>query len=172
MLNGRARTVVALLLGAALACSACGGAQAGSNADIVRIPADFCSLLSAADISQATGTEYPALRRLKTGLGEQSCESSPQGHVAVDANLFWGYCVDGKPPNMDCLNSVNRAFATDKQQATRPVAPISGLGDQAFCLPAPFATVEALKRWYYVTVVADTCPHAEQLARSLVTRLT
>ncbi|OBK42481.1 hypothetical protein A5657_07660 [Mycobacterium kubicae] len=171
MLSGRARTLAATLLGAALAGTACGGAQAGSNAEVVRIPADFCALLSAADISRATGRTLPSPRAFKTGLGEQDCESVPSSGNTVSFNLFWGNCVDGKPPNMDCLNSVSGVFATNRQQAIGPIQPLAGLGEQAFCLPGPFSTVQVLKRWFQVTVVADTCPQAQQLAGTLLTKL-
>ena len=77
-----------------------------------------------------------------------------------------------QPPNMDCLNSVSNAFATNKQQTISAVQPISGLGEQAFCLPAPFASVEVLKRWIYLTVVADDCAQAQKLAGTLLAQLT
>jgi hypothetical protein len=69
------------------------------------------------------------------------------------------------------LNSVSGAFATNKQQTVSAIQPIAGLGDQAFCIPGPFATAEVLKRWIYLTVVADTCPQAQKLAGTLLTNL-
>jgi hypothetical protein len=173
MLSRRAMTVPAMLLGAALVLSACGGDADGSakNADVVRVPANLCTLLSAADISQAIGRAVPEPQLTQKGFGEQDCKSVPESGNTMSFKMFWGNCVDGKPPNMDCLNSVSGAFTTNRQQTISPVQPISGLGDQAFCLPAPFATVEVLKRWFYLTVVADACPQAQKLAGTLLTKL-
>jgi hypothetical protein len=173
MLSRRAVTEAATLLGAALVLSACDDGDGSANsADLVRAPANLCVLLSGADISQAIGRTFPAPRRTQTGLGEQDCNSVSTSGNTMSFKLFWGNCVDGKPPNMDCLNSVSNAFATNKQQTISAVQPISGLGDQAFCLPAPFASVEVLKRWIYLTVVADDCAQAQKLAGTLLAQLT
>jgi hypothetical protein len=172
MLCRRALAAAAALLGAALPLSACGGDADGStNSDVVRVPANLCVLLTAADISEAIGRTFPAPERTQTGLGEQDCTSVPASGTAMSFKLFWGNCVDGKPPNMDCLNSVSGAFATNKQQTISAIQPIAGLGDQAFCTPGPFATTGVLKRWIYLTVVADTCPQAQKLAGTLLTKL-
>jgi len=141
----RAVTEAATLLGAALVLSACGGGEGSANsADLVRVPANLCVLLSGADISQAIGGTFPVPQRTQTGLGEQDCNSVPTSGNTMSFKLYVG------------LNSVSNAFATNKQQTISAVQPISGLGDQAFCLPAPFASVEVLKRWIYLTVVAAT----------------
>jgi hypothetical protein len=163
----------AMFLGAAVALSACGGdAERSANSpDVVRVPANLCALLGAADISQAIGRTFPEPQLTQKGFGEQDCKSVPASGNAMSFKLYWGNCVDGKPPNQDCLNSVSNTFATNKQQTISAVQPISGLGDQAFCLPAPFASVEVLKRWIYLTVVADSCPQAQKLAGTLLTKL-
>ena len=174
MLIGRVVTWVATGLGAALVLSACGGDAAGSanSAELVRVPANLCSLLSDADISQAIGRTFPPPRRTRTGIGgDQDCTSVPASGAAMSFSLFWGDCTDGKAPNQDCLNSVSNTFATHKRQTVSAIAPITGLGDEAYCLPAPFATAMVLQRWIYLTVVADTCPQAQTLARTLLSRL-
>jgi hypothetical protein len=171
MLCRRALAAAATLLGAALPLSACGGDEGSKNSDVVRVPANLCALLTAADISEAIGRAFPPPQRTQTGLGEQDCTSVPTSGTAMSFKLFWGNCVDGKPPNMDCLNSVSGAFATNKQQTISAIEPIAGLGDQAFCIPGPFATTEVLKRWIYLTVGADTCPQAQKLAGTLLTNL-
>jgi hypothetical protein len=173
MLSARAANSSAMLVGVALVLSACGGGAEGSanNADVVRVPANLCTALSAADIGQAIGRAVPEPQLTQKGFGEQDCKSAPASGNTVSFKMFWGDCVDGKPPNMDCLNSVSGAFATYKQQTISPIQPISGLGDQAFCIPAPFATVEVLKRWFILTVVADACPQAQKLAGTLLTKL-
>jgi hypothetical protein len=173
MLSTRAANLPAMLVGVALVLSACGGGAEGSanNADVVRVPTNLCTLLSAADIGQATGRAFPEPQLTQKGFGEQDCRSVPTSGNTVSFKIYWGDCVDGKPPNMDCLNSVSGAFATNKQQTISQIQPIAGLGDQAFCIPAPFATVEVLKRWFYLTVVADACPQAQKLAGMLLTKL-
>jgi hypothetical protein len=174
MLIGRVVTWAATGLGAALVLSACGGDAAGSanNAELVRVPADLCSLLSGADISQAIGRTFPPPRRNRTGIGgDQDCTSVPASGAAMSFTLFWGDCTDGKAPNQDCLNSVSSTFAMHKRQTVSAIVPITGLGDDAYCLPAPFATAMVLQRWIYLTVVADTCPQAQALARTLLSRL-
>lgn len=172
MLFRRGLTAAAMLLGAALPLPACGSGADGSKAsDVVRVPANLCALLTAADISQAIGGTFPAPQRTQTGLGEQDCTSVPASGATMSFKLFWGNCVDGKPPNMDCLNSVSDTFARNKQQTISTIQPIAGLGDQAFCIPGPFATAELLKRWIYLTVVADECPQGQTLARTLLTKL-
>ncbi len=161
----------AIVAGAALPVSACGGdARGAAPSDLVRVPANLCALLTAPDIGAVAGRPFPAPRRTQAGSGEQDCTSvSPPG--AVSFTLFWGNCVDGKAPNMDCLNSVSGAFATHKQQTVGAIQPIAGLGDQAFCTPAPFATAKVLKGWIYLTVTADTCSQAQKLAGTLLAKL-
>ena len=176
MLSRRAVTEAATLLGAALVLSACDDGEGSANsADLVRAPTNLCVLLSGADISQAIGRTFPAPQRTQTGLGEQDCNSVPTSGNTMSFKLFLGGATTlrrWQPPNMDCLNSVSNAFATNKQQTISAVQPISGLGEQAFCLPAPFASVEVLKRWIYLTVVADDCAQAQKLAGTLLAQLT
>jgi hypothetical protein len=168
MLSRRAPLAAAVPLAAALALSACSGSA--KSADLVRVPANLCALLSAADISQAIGRTFPEPQTTQRGFGEQDCKSVPVSGNTMSFKLFWGNCVDGKPPNMDCLDSVSGAFTTNKQQSIGEVQPVA-LGDHAFCLPGPFALVHVLKRWFYLTVVADTCPQTEKLAGTLLAKL-
>ncbi|OBA58736.1 hypothetical protein A5647_20005 [Mycobacterium sp. 1100029.7] len=171
---GRIVGWAATALAAAVVLSACGGdaSARSSGGELVRVPADLCVLLSGADVSQAVGRTFPAPRRTRTGIGgEQDCTAVPASGAAMSFTLFWGDCVDGKAPNQDCLTSVSSTYTTNRSQTISAVTPIAGLGEQAYCLPAPFATVEVLKRWIYLTVVADTCPQAQSLATTLLSRL-
>ncbi|MCV6962627.1 hypothetical protein BST27_26425 [Mycobacterium intermedium] len=170
----RARAVVAAtLLGTALTSSACGADANGASSDIVHVPANLCALLSADEVSQAIGKPYPVPTRTHDGLGQQDCESVPAEGNTVSFTLFWGNCVDGRQPNMDCRNSVSGTFTRIRQEAatTNAVEQIPNLGEQAFCTPGPYATVTVLKRWYYLTAVADTCAQAQRLAGALPAKL-
>lgn len=161
----------AVLVGAVLPLSACGGDARGSTSNnLVRVPANVCGLLTAGDISDVIGRPFPAPQRFQAALGEQDCTSVPASGAPMSFTLFWGNCVDGKEPNMDCLNSVSGAFDEHKRQIVGPTQPIT-LGDHAYCVPGPFATVRVLRRWIYLTVVADTCPQAQKLAGILLTKL-
>src|ERR1700761_6045750 len=105
----------AIVAAAALPVSACGGdAQGSTRSDLVRVPTNLCSLLTAGDISDAIGRPFPAPQRFQAAHGEQDCTSVPASGAAMGFTLFWGNCVDGKEPNMDCLNSVFGAFDEHK----------------------------------------------------------
>lgn len=161
----------AALVGAALPVSACGGdAQGSTSNNLVRAPANLCALLSAGDISDAIGRPFPAPQRFQAALGEQDCTSVPAAGAPMSFTLFWGNCVDGKEPNMDCLNSVSGAFNEHKRQIVGPTQPVT-LGDHSYCVPGPLSTVRVLRRWIYLTVDADTCPQAQKLAGILLTKL-
>lgn len=165
------RALVSVVVGSASLAAACSGdAQGSAGSDVVRVPADLCALLSAADISDALGRPFPAPRRFQAAPGEQDCTATPTSGAPMSFTLFWGNCADGKEPNMDCLNSVSGAFDAHRQQSVSPLQPLA-LGDHAYCSPGPFASAEVLKRWRYLTVVADTCPQAQTLARTLLTKL-
>jgi hypothetical protein len=161
----------AVLAGAVLPLSACGGDARGSTSNtLVRVPSNVCALLTASDISEVIGRPFPAPRRFQAALGEQDCTSVPASGPPMSFALFWGNCVDGKEPNMDCLNSVSGAFDEHKRQTAGPTQPIT-LDDHSYCVPGPFATVRVLRRWIYLTVVSDTCPQAQKLAGTLLTKL-
>ena len=173
MLMSRAITELATLLAAAIVLTGCGGGSGGGsahNASVVRVPANLCALLSAADISQAIGRTFPAPQRTQNGLGEQDCNSVPASGNSISFKLYWGDCADGQPADQNCLNSQSKLFASNKQTAGS-VQGISGLGDQAFCFNAPPAKVEVLKGWTYLTTEADNCAQAQKLAGMLLAKL-
>jgi len=161
---------------AAVLTAACGGSNGGdagstSKAAVVHIPANFCGLLSGADISQVMGRSFPAPEGSQSP-SEAQCAAVPAGGNDVSFKLYWNdlYCKDGQPPDEQCLDSQSKGFATNKQTAG-PVQNVPGLGDQAFCFVAPPATVDVLKGWVYLTVAADSCVQAQTLAGMLLSKV-
>lgn len=135
---------------------------------------EFCTLLSATDISDAMGRRFPSPTRTSNGPGEQDCDSVPPAGNDMSFKLYLGtYCVEGQPVSQQCLTSQSSGFATNKQTAGT-AQDISNLGDRAFCFtPGPHeATVEVLKGWMYISVEADTCAHAQKLAGVLLAKMT
>jgi hypothetical protein len=167
-----------LVASAAVVMVACGGHSHGGNggsaatAGIVHLPANFCGLLSGADISQVMGRSFPAPQGSQS-LSEAQCNSAPSNGNDVSFKLYYNdlYCKDGQPPDEQCLDSQSKGFATNKQTAGQ-VQNIPGLGDQAFCFVAPPATVDVLKGWIYLIVVADSCVPAQTLAGMLLAKIT
>ena len=174
--GGQCRTWAAVAAAVVLT-AACGGSHGGGNAGSapkaasVHVPANFCGLLSGADISQVMGRTFPAPEGSQS-TSEAQCNSAPTAGNDVSFKLYWNnlYCVDGKPADEQCLNSQTKGFATNKQTAGH-VQDITGLGDQAFCFVAPPATVDVLKGWIYLTVSADSCVQAQTLAGMLLAKI-
>jgi hypothetical protein len=177
MLSMRAATWA--VVAAAVMTAACGGGSHGSGTGgsaqkggSVHIPANFCGLLSGADISQVMGRSFPAPGGSQSP-SEAQCAAVPSAGNDVSFKLYWNdlYCKDGQPPDEQCLDSQSKGFATNKQTAGQ-VQNIPGLGDQAFCFVAPTATVDVLKGWIYLTVGADSCVQAQTLAGMLLAKIT
>jgi hypothetical protein len=155
----------------ATACSAHGG-NGGSTANSgVHIPANFCGLLSGADISRVMGRDFPAPQGAQSS-SEAQCVSVPSTGNDVSFKLYWNdlYCKDGQPVNEQCLSSQAQGYAANKQTAGQ-AQNIPGLGDQAFCFVAPPATVDVLKGWVYMIVGADSCVQAQTLAGMLLAKI-
>jgi hypothetical protein len=166
----------ATVAAAAVVTAACGsnGGNGGSASKVanVHVPANFCGLLTAADISKVMDRTFPAPQGTQSP-SEAQCDAVPSTGNDVSFKLYFNDvdCIGGKPANEQCLNSQAKGFATNKQTAG-PVQDIPGLGDQAFCFVGPLATVDVLKSWVYLTVEADTCPQAQRLAAMLLTKVT
>jgi hypothetical protein len=155
--------------------AACGGGSPGGGSTArgasVHIPANFCGLLSGADISQVMGRSFPAPVGAQSP-SEAQCSAVPSAGNDVSFKLYWNdlYCKDGQPPSQQCLDSQSKGFATNKQTAGQ-VQDIPALGDQAFCFVAPPATVDVLKGWIYLIVSADSCVQAQTLAGMLLAKV-
>jgi hypothetical protein len=160
---------VAVVLAAACGCSHDGG-SAPKAAD-VHVPENFCSLLSASDISRVMGSAYPAAQGSQSP-SEAQCTSIPTAGNDVSYKLYWNneYCIDGKPVDQQCLDSQSKGFVVNKQSAGQ-VQNVPGLGDQAFCFVAPPATVDVLKGWIYLIVGAGSCAQAQTLAGMLLAKV-
>jgi hypothetical protein len=158
-----------LLLVTVCACSHDAGP--GSKSAGVRVPENFCSLLSAADISRVMGSAFPAAEGSQSP-SEAQCTSIPTAGNDVSFKLYWNneYCIDGKPVDQSCLDSQAKGFAVNKQSAGK-VQNVPGLGDQGFCFVAPPATVDVLKGWIYLIVGADSCAQAQTLAGMLLAKV-
>jgi hypothetical protein len=168
-----------VVVATAVVTAACGGGSHGggtggsaANGGGVHIPANFCGLLSGADISQVMGRSFPAPEGSQSP-SEAQCAAVPAAGNDVSFKLYYNdlYCKDGQPPDEQCLDSQSKGFATNKQTAGQ-VQMIPGLGDQAFCFVAPPATVDVLKSWIYLTIVADSCVQAQTLAGILLAKIT
>jgi len=175
-INAKQRTW-AVVAAAAVLTAACGGGSHGKAGSApkggdVHIPANFCALLSGADISQVMGRSFPAPEGSQSP-SEAQCAAVPSAGNDVSFKLYWNdlYCKDGQPPDEQCLNSQAKGFASNKQTAGQ-VQNIPGLGEQAFCFVAPPATVDVLKGWIYLTVGADSCVQAQTLAGMLLAKVT
>lgn len=145
-----------------------GSAAKGSG---VHVPENFCSLLSASDISRVMGSAFPAAEGSQSP-SEAQCASIPTAGNDVSFKLYWNneFCIDGKPADKKCLDSQGRGFIVNKQSAGK-VQNVPGLGDQAFCFVAPPATVDVLKGWIYLIVGADSCVQAQTLAGMLLAKV-
>ena len=167
----------AAVAAAAVVTAACGGGSHGGNAGSaakgakVHVPANFCGLLSGADISQVMGRAFPAPQGTQSS-SEAQCNSVPSAGNDVSFKLYWDnlYCVEGKPADGQCLAAQSKGFLANRQTAGQ-VQNISGLGDQAFCFVAPPATVDVLKGWVMI-VSADSCVQAQTLAGMLLAKIT
>jgi hypothetical protein len=167
----------AAIVAAAVVTAACGGGSHGGNAGSaakvgkVHVPANFCALLTGGDISQVMGRSFPAPEGSQSS-SEAQCNSVPSAGNDVSFKLYYNdlYCVDGQPADEQCLNSQSKGFVANEQTAGQ-VQNIPGLGDQAFCFVAPPATVDVLKGWIYLTVVADSCVQAQTLAGMLLAKI-
>lgn len=165
------------LAAVAVFAAACGGGSHDGNAGStakggsVHMPANFCGLLSGADISQVMGRAFPAAEGSQSS-SEAQCNSVPSAGNGVSFKLYWNdlYCKDGQPADQQCLDSQSKGYVANKQTAGQ-VQNIPGLGDQAFCFVAPPATVDVLKGWIYLIVVADSCVQAQTLAGMLLAKI-
>jgi hypothetical protein len=174
MLSMRATTLV--VVAAAVLTAACGGTNGGSadsapKATGVHVPADFCGLLSGADISQVMGRTFPAPQGSQTP-SEAQCTSVPVAGSDVSFKLYWDnqYCVEGKPIDGQCLAAQSKGFLANRQTAGK-VQDVPDLGDRAFCFIAPPATVDVLRGWVLI-VSADSCVQAQTLAGMLLAKIT
>jgi hypothetical protein len=165
-LKACAVVAVAVLTGA---CSPESGSAAKASG--VRVPDNFCRLLSADDISRVMGSAFPAAEGSQSP-SEAQCTSIPTAGNDVSFKLYWNneYCIDGKPADQKCLDSQSKGFAVNKQSAGN-VQAVPGLGDQAFCFVAPPATVDVLKGWIYLIVGAGSCVQAQALAVMLLAKV-
>ena len=79
-------------------CACSHDAGPGSKSAGVRVPENFCSLLSAADISRVMGSAFPAAEGSQSP-SEAQCTSIPTAGNDVSFKLYWNneYCIDGKP---------------------------------------------------------------------------
>lgn len=165
----------AAVAAAAAVTAACSGSHGGNDGSTatgtgVHIPANFCALLSGADISQVMGRSFPAPAGSQSP-SEAQCTSVPTAGNDVSFKLYWDnvYCVEGKPANGQCLAAQSKGFLANRQSAGQ-VQSIQGLGDQAFCFVAPPATVDVLKGWVLI-VSADSCVQAQTLAGMLLAKI-
>ena len=157
---------------AVLVTAACShGNGSAARASGVRVPDNFCSLLSAAEISKVMGSAYPTAEGSQSP-SEAQCTSIPTAGNDVSFKMYWNneYCIDGKPVDKKCLESQSKGFAVNKQSAGN-VQNVAGLGDQAFCFVAPPATVDVLKGWIYLIVGAGSCVQAQTLAGMLLAKV-
>ena len=177
-MNAKTTLAWAAVVAAAVITAACGGGSHGGSHDgsaaksgNVHVPANFCGLLSGADISEVMGRAFPAPQGAQSA-SEAQCDAVPSAGNDVSFKLYYNdlYCVDGQPADEQCLNSQSKGFVANKQTAGQ-VQNIPGLGDQAFCFVAPPATVDVLKGWIYLTVVADSCVQAQTLAGMLLAKI-
>jgi hypothetical protein len=174
MLSMRASTW-GVVVATAVVTAACGGTH-GGNADSapeavgVHVPANFCGLLSGADISQVMGRTFPAPQGSQSP-SEAQCTSVPVAGSDVSFKLYWDsqYCVEGKPIDGQCLAAQSKGFLANRQTAGK-VQDIPDLGDQAFCFVAPPATLNVLSGWVLI-VSADSCVQAQTLAGMLLAKI-
>ena len=174
-MNAKKTLAWAAVVAAAVITAACGGGShrgSAAKSGNVHVPANFCGLLSGADISEVMGRAFPAPQGTQSA-SEAQCNAVPSAGNDVSFKLYYNdlYCVDGQPANQQCLDSQSKGFATNKQTAGQ-AQNIPGLGDQAFCFVTPPATVDVLKGWIYLTVVADSCVQAQTLAGMLLAKIT
>ena len=100
----------AVATAAAVLTAACGGTPRGGNAGSapkaagVHVPANFCGLLSGADISQVMGRTFPSPEGSQS-TSEAQCTSVPTAGNDVSFKLYWDnqYCVEGKPVDGQCV---------------------------------------------------------------------
>jgi hypothetical protein len=167
---------------AASATSMGASAQGASPArSKVMVPSNFCSLLSASDISQVVGQSMPAPQMSSSGGGEIDCDSNAPGTNVglVSYSIFVDHlCFKGEAPSADCLSDTSQTFAVDKQEDQKhgPLQPISGLGEQAYCATknngvTQGAVVNVLQGWLHISVFSDTCAHSQTLASMLLPRI-
>jgi hypothetical protein len=169
MRRTRVGSVVAAAVLVTAGCSHGNGSAAKASG--VRVPDNFCSLLSAAEISKVMGSAFPAAEGSQSP-SEAQCTSIPTAGNDVSFKMYWNneYCIDGKPVDKKCLESQSKGFAVNKQSAGN-VQNVPGLGDRAFCFVAPPATVDVLKGWIYLIVGADSCVQAQTLAGMLLAKV-
>jgi predicted small secreted protein len=173
-MNAQTTLAWAAVVAAAVITAACGGGShdgSAAKSGNVHVPANFCGLLSGADISEVMGRAFPAPQGTQSA-SEAQCNAVPSAGNDVSFKLYYNdlYCVDGQPANQQCLDSQSKGFATNKQTAGQ-AQNIPGLGEQAFCFVTPPATVDVLKGWIYLTVAADSCVQAQTLAGMLLAKI-
>lgn len=170
--TGGRRRVWAAVMAAVFIAGACShDGRSTAQESGVHVPDNFCSLLSAADISKVMGSAFPAAEGSQSP-SEAQCTSIPTAGNDVSFKLYWNnaYCIDGKPVDKKCLDSQSKGFSVN-QQSAGSVQSVAGLGDQAFCFVAPPATVDVLKGWIYLIVGADSCVQAQTLAGMLLAKV-
>jgi hypothetical protein len=164
---------IGAVVATAILTAACGCSHGGSSAKAggVQVPENFCSLLSASDISRVMGSAFPAAQGSQSP-SEAQCTSIPTAGNDVSFKLYRNneYCIDGKPADKQCLDSQSEGFLANKQSAGQ-VTNVPGLGDQAFCFVAPPATVDVIKGWIYLIVGAESCVQAQTLAGMLLAKI-
>ena len=106
---------VAVVLATACGCTHGGAAQKTAG---VQVPDNFCSLLSASDISRVMGSAFPAAEGSQSP-SEAQCTSIPTAGNDVSFKLYRNneYCIDGKPADKRCLDSQSKGFLANKQSA-------------------------------------------------------
>lgn len=165
--------------GSNAATTAAGSTSAGGK---VAVPEDFCSLLSASEISGVVGQSMPAPQPDVGTRRQQNCVSRAPGTAVGDVffSEFMGHsCFLDEAPSAACLSETAEMFAVAKKQAESrnagPVQAVADLGSQAYCAVdnrvVQSASVEVLRDWLLVSVDSDSCAHSEALARLLLSKL-
>ena len=168
---GRWRMGAAVATAILTATCGCSHGGSSSKAGGVQVPKNFCSLLTASDISRVMGSAFPAPEGSQSP-SEAQCTSIPTAGNDVSFKLYRNneYCIDGKPADKQRLDSQSKGFQANKQSAGQ-VQNVPGLGDQAFCFVAPPATVDVIKGWVYLIVGAESCKQAQTLAGMLLAKI-
>jgi hypothetical protein len=164
---GRHTTSRAAASRAAASADAQGAAPPVSASSTGNKTVNACSLISGAEVNQVMGQSFPSPTPTNVGTFDDcrteqptvpySCTTSCPP-AAIPVSLAWA----AVPTTID-----RSEFATNRalQQSPQDVA---GLGDQAFCSNN---AVYVLKGTTELQVFADTCAHAEALARIALGRL-
>src|ERR1700761_1024070 len=103
-------TAAVLILTAACGSHADNSGSAAKNPG-VHVPANFCGLLSGADITRVMGRTFPDAEGSQSP-SEAQCAAIPTSGNDVTFKLYWNnlYCVEGKPADGQCLNAQSTGF--------------------------------------------------------------